>query len=366
MSIRKELRELSTDEWTRYAAAVRQCKAGFIDGAEFPNYDSLVAHHATATANGSSPEPAIGGIDQAHYGPKFLVYHSMIIRSFELCIQHHDPTVAAHYWDWTKDTDEAQTVVPPTSTAFYGAYGTSSNEYAPVGGYFDGFNVSIVNESRVRTDWLVPWATDGISGYMRTSSSQSVLWNTQCEGRTPCMFPYASSSPHLQRVPGMSWADLLGTTSDLQWALNSSSYRQLWCRITYSRDNPTCPGGEEGGLHGMVHVGVAGAIGWANPMGEMFDVRTSPNDPIFFAIHSMIEKIFQSWQNTTGIALQTLSDPCGGYDTSNIPWGHQLNDPIVPIVKTFGSHTGETASSVCSSLYGKAPYAYSQEWSAMQ
>jgi hypothetical protein len=94
---------------------------------------------------------------------------------------------------------------------------------------------------------------------------------------------------------------------------NSSGYANLWSCFW------GVPGGDDQGtLHGIFHQIVGGAWTTTNDtseasLGDVYDLTTSPNDPIFFLHHGFIEKAYYEWRQTVGANIWTSDDPCGKY-----------------------------------------------------
>ena len=69
-------------------------------------------------------------------------------------------------------------------------------------------------------------------------------------------------------------------------------------------------------MHGGVHTWVGGywQLDSGNfAIGDMGDVATSPNDPLFFSHHANLDRIYYLWRLKTGDKLATVEDPCGLY-----------------------------------------------------
>jgi hypothetical protein len=77
--------------------------------------------------------------------------------------------------------------------------------------------------------------------------------------------------------------------------------------------------GKENELHNAVHLWVGGLIvpggGGTRVMGTMANVTSSPNDPVFFLHHSMIDRIWASWQARHGVDSYL---PRSGFDHNNV------------------------------------------------
>ena len=74
-------------------------------------------------------------------------------------------------------------------------------------------------------------------------------------------------------------------------------------------------------LHNQVHIYVGG------DGGTMFQVDTSPNDPIFFLHHSNIDRIFEAWLRKG----QRVFYPDGATISTRAHPGHNRDDYILPL-----------------------------------
>ena len=93
-SLRKEIRNLTRAEWSAYAKAIVAWRDGDLgDKYMFPTLAAFVSFHAEATLNATA--------DQVHEGGNFVTWHGVATLEFERAIQAYDPSVAAHYWDYT-------------------------------------------------------------------------------------------------------------------------------------------------------------------------------------------------------------------------------------------------------------------------
>lgn len=91
---RREFREFSRDERTRFGEAVRQVADTIVDENEDPDtsqYDLFVRMHQLLGAPG------------AHQGPAFLPWHRQFLFMFESALQEIDPEVSIPYWDSALD-----------------------------------------------------------------------------------------------------------------------------------------------------------------------------------------------------------------------------------------------------------------------
>ena len=302
----------------------------------------------------------------------------MLVLEFERGIQAYDPSVAAHFWDWSRDAAH-ENIESVFSARYYGENsGSPSDGYALVNGAFYNWTVSTVADARLPAVLSAPFKGLAAHCLLRGASSN-------CRGVRTCKRQQAGSSnspecvignpfPKLGRNPMMKFmidsGVHLAPHGEVLRCLEKSSFRQLWmCTFYAPQANGEGPGQRESMIHGNVHALAGGLIyddgdGYTHGVVlDMMDLYSSPNDPIFFAHHSQIERIFQAWALETGSQRATEEDPCGGYDDCGpdpCPPGTDLHGPIAPLVNIFGTQGGESSFSACKNLYnGKAPYRYS-------
>ncbi|KAI9179703.1 hypothetical protein H9P43_005033 [Blastocladiella emersonii ATCC 22665] len=86
--VRKEVSAMTTDEWNRYVAAVKQLNQGQ-GGGQMTAYEKLVQEHLDYTPN-------------AHGVDAFAMWHRYFLARFEQTLQKIDPSVCVPYWDWAR------------------------------------------------------------------------------------------------------------------------------------------------------------------------------------------------------------------------------------------------------------------------
>jgi len=350
--IRKELRQLTDDEWHRYAEAFNKFKYGYLSDNPFPNLDSLVSFHAAATLNPrnltSFPGDHNEG-DQAHAGPAFALWHAATMLGFERSLQAYDPSVAAHYWDFTDSP------LGVFNSKFYGeADESSANGCRVLNGPFQNWTISFAKDVDKWTEWM--WQKPNVHDP-----------NARLRGPNGQTLEDLNIS-YLGRRPGGGFFDPPAGISEVHEALSQSNYYHFICRLYYA-DASSCSG-MESHLHAFAHAWYTGRLNPENedvPIMMSFndggDLATSPNDPAWFGLHSMVERIHQAWFWNTGSQLATSEDPCGGYDNPHQRGGHNLHDVWEPKINLFGSPEGESSFTACSRLLGdNAPYVYNQHF----
>ncbi|ORX84628.1 Di-copper centre-containing protein, partial [Basidiobolus meristosporus CBS 931.73] len=130
--VRKEIRELSTEEWNAYIGAVKKLHSGPAPTA----YDKIVAIH-------------LRNVPQAHNVPCFFPWHRKYIREFELALQSIDSSITLPYWDWSLDSQ-----APETSLIFTPEYYGSSGESPCIEeGHFKGWQMSVPKPHCLKRQW---------------------------------------------------------------------------------------------------------------------------------------------------------------------------------------------------------------------
>ena len=221
-------------------------------------YDMHVEHHRTAV-RAMSPDPA-------HAGPAFGPWHRYCLYHFELDLQAVDPSVTIPYWDWTRDRLATSSI---WADDFMGPNGRSTDLQVMTGpfAYSTGQWTLTVNDSR------------NTPPYLRRSFGTriSTLPTATMVNRSLNIVPY-DASPWNGSVPG------------------GAAYRP----------------NTEKALHNRVHNWVGGTMSQGS----------SPNDPVFWLHHCMIDRLWARWQKL---------HPTEPYlPTSGGPTGHNLNDPMWP------------------------------------
>ncbi|KAF7682773.1 Tyrosinase [Astathelohania contejeani] len=86
--IRKEIRDMTNDEWIKYKNAVMKLREEGV-------FDELSQIHNTVAA-------------YAHNHPRFLPWHRMFLLYFESMLQFfsNDQSISVPYWDWTIDCED--------------------------------------------------------------------------------------------------------------------------------------------------------------------------------------------------------------------------------------------------------------------
>jgi tyrosinase len=233
--------------------------------------------------------------DEAHMQPSFLPWHRAMLLHVERELQKIDPTVALHYWNWDSASPNIFT------EDFMGAPGT--------GGFLAEPRFALSNP-------LNGWDTD------LPFSGGELRRNTADHTRDPA----GSMKPLLDMV--VDWNDF-GPTSE-----NWGDVQSFSDDLERSSHNP--------------------AHGWACGSGHLTMPVRSAADPLFYLLHSQIEREWAYWQwqkNRFGTVVNgVLTFPSPSHYDNNGNWntpgnvadwdfrqkGSFLNDGLWPWDGTTG------------------------------
>lgn len=201
-----------------------------------------------------------------HRSPAFLPWHRRFILDFESELQRvsGNPDLGLPYWNW------------------------------PTG----GFNASMWDDNLLGGDG------DPVSGIVNTGPFRAGEWEIVNSS--------GSSAGPLTRAFGQqSWARTLPMQQEVDQVLSTTPYdRTPWNESSNPSFRNELEGFRGPNLHNRGH-------GWVG--GSMLPM-TSPNDPVFFMNHCMVDKLWHEWQ---------LRFPNQGYlPVSGGPFGQNLTDPM--------------------------------------
>ncbi|MFL5844041.1 MAG: tyrosinase family protein [Solirubrobacteraceae bacterium] len=297
IAIRKDVKDMSAAEKKAFVDAVikvKNTKSPFgKNGISF--YDLFVYYHRRVN---NLP------VDGAHGGPAFLPWHREFLYAFESVLIEYskNENIAIPYWDWT-DPASTRAVF---SKDFMGGDGDPRRHHAVVDGPF--------RKGRWHID--VP---------------------EQLGSKNPFIprIDQVADHPYIQRA--MGWTSRIGTANSLPTAAEMDRIMGIgqydakpWTRDTDPRfsfrcalegwGRPTKKGLDETGAHNQVHLWLGGA--WEEQGGIQLGTTTgaaSPNDPVFWLIHSNIDRLWTLWQDKHGQVYEPVS---------GAPRGHNLRDPL--------------------------------------
>ena len=304
MDVRKNIYDLSDNEWSKFVDAMLRIKAKGI-------YDNFVREHQSSMGLPTplfGKNPDLDDRNAAHRGPAFLPWHRVYIRNLEKALQKEIPGVTLPYWDWTMDAElEDSTKAKIWTSAYLGGNGSLDDDWEVKDGPFtasfwpiaDDLNGPVLKRhfgefKRIDGDGMV--LTQALS--LPTSSEIEDLMTEKVYDH----------SPWNRYVPGFR------------------NKLEGWKRAA--------PGQITGSSnHNVVHLWVGGS--WtAIEEGERV-IRygsmvpgTSPNDPVFFLHHCFVDKIWADWQDHQ--EKENPKDKPHYAPLTGGPSGHALQDSMYP------------------------------------
>lgn len=197
-------------------------------------------------AMGTPPGTNSSTRNAAHRGPAFLPWHREFLQQLELAMHEEVPGVAIPFWNWGQDSANPSGS-PIWSSDLLGGNG-DSNGIVRTGPFaFDSGNPNT---------WETVDTSGNIAGALRRTFSSST-------GNFP-------------------------TDSDINSVMQRLPYDQSpWNTGSSPSFRNELEGWIGPGLHNAVHVWVGG---------DMLPA-TSPNDPVFFFHHCMVDKVWADWQD---------------------------------------------------------------------
>lgn len=185
-------------------------------------------------------------VSSGHQGSQFLPWHRAFIYEYETALREIDPSVSLCYWDWSVDA------MAPGDSAIWSAnfFGGSNGQ--------DNIAASINSGPFANFQRFTP--TAGSVGRMFTPGATT--------------FPARLGETIRDQDVGQGYWATRGT---LNAYIGDSA-------ISFANFATTIEA-----LHGTPHIEIGG---------DMRSTPTAPNDPIFYAHHGFIDKIWQDWQAT--------------------------------------------------------------------
>lgn len=300
--VRKNVVDLTQEEKQAFVDAVRTLKHTVPEGSSVSIYDQFVAVHVAAM--GLMYEDAQGpaaGHDGAHESDLFLPWHREFIHRFEKALQSVNPNVTLPYWDWT----DAKALAVLFQDDFLGPNG-------------QGVNLSIPGLGDVQGGPVVSGPFSAANGWI-LNPNLHIKPSGESLGDTLLRFlevPPTNSYP----IPKEDVEQILAINDYETFRLALEGF----IKLDSSSQQPT-PGVFE---HNYFHSFVGGAtfdpaVGRPDPLGTMAALASSINDPIFWLIHSNVDRLWAQWQ-ANGHAGSNYYPAAGGH------YGENLNDRLWP------------------------------------
>lgn len=333
--IRRDVQDLTAHERGEFVAAVKALKrrcspyesgrdflrpAGtppclLADGTASPTgiswYDQFVLWHRML----SECDPVARYHMNGHNGPLFLPWHRQFLLMFEDALREvSGRNITVPYWDTTNDESTRATFADD----FMGGDGDSSNGWALMTGPFKSEDW---NNFPVRNQGLF-WGPSDSGHITRRMGFLGEQKKVKAPPTKPASIEAALGTKQFDTPP---YDDSSDDTQSFRNALEG------WVGDRTSRDanglpdpagrpqNPFDAGPSRGYCapdgwvvvpmrrnmtHNAAHSYIGGVIGatptGANVFGTMAAVPTSPNDPVFFLLHSNVDRLWALWQERMG------------------------------------------------------------------
>ena len=301
-TVRKNVVDLTSEEKDAFVNALRTLKTTVPEGSKLSIYDQFVAEHVGAMGLMSKhAQGPAAGHDGAHESAILLPFHREFISRFEEKLQSVDPKVTLPYWDWTDP--KALDVI--FKDDFMGPNGKGVNIKIPGLGSFEGGPVMSGPFSKASGWVLNPDLHLKPSG---ESMGTSLLRFMQ--------LPPVDNYP----VPKADVEQILAVDDYDTFRKALEGFGKL-----DSQGQITIPGVY---MHNYMHGLVGGAtfdpkIGVPDPLGTMASLSSSLNDPVFWLVHSNVDRLWAEWQED-GHAGSNYYPATGGH------YGENLNDRMWP------------------------------------
>lgn len=299
--VRKSAVDLTPEERTEFVSAVKALKTTVLPGHKTNIYDEFVAQHVSAMGLmlPDAQGPAAGH-DGAHTSSLFLPWHRELIYRFEQALRSLNPNVTLPYWDWTD---------PQAFDAIFQDDLMGSNG--------EGVSIEIPG---------LGIAKGGVvqSGPFTAANGWTVNPDLHFK---PSGETFGSALLRFFQVPPVSQYPIPKEDVDQIQAVDDyETFRQALEGFI----KPNTEGEPTVGVfqHNYSHALVGGAtfdpaVGRPQPLGTMADLATSINDPVFWLIHTNVDRIWAEWQ-ANGHEGNDYYPATGGL------YGENLNDRLWP------------------------------------
>ncbi|WP_017317186.1 tyrosinase family protein [Mastigocladopsis repens] len=301
-SVRKNVVDLTSEEKHAFVDAVRTLKNTFLEGSTVSIYDQFVAVHVAAM--GLMYEGAQGpaaGHDGAHESDLFLPWHREFIHRFEKALQLVNPKVTIPYWDWT-DPKALEVIFQDD---FMGPNG-------------QGVNLNIPDLGEVQGGPVASGPFSAANGWILRSDLH-IKPSGESFGEVLLRFlqvPPTNSYP----IPKEDEEQILAINDYETFRLALEGF----IKLDSSTQQPTSGVFQ----HNYFHSFVGGAtfdpaVGRPEALGTMADLASAINDPVFWLVHSNVDRLWAEWQ-VNGHAGSNYYPTTGGH------YGENLNDRLWP------------------------------------
>ena len=269
------------------------------------NYDLFVWMHYYAARDTIHPKSITeAAIDFAHDGQGFPTWHRLLMLAWERTLQEigGDETFTVPYWDWTENSEECDPTI-------------CSEELLGVTQQEDG-----VVKGKYFKDW-----------YVLCTREQTKELTVMCDpGVRQRWLERATEKQKEAKAKNQGYVMTFPTKEDVNFALrfetfdvppyskeSSCNFKNILEGYVSTKTGYRLPNAHT--MHNQVHIVVGGQMG---------DVPSASNDPIFPLHHSFVDRIYEKWLRKYNKDASVLSV----YDA---PIGHNRNDVLVPLFPVY-------------------------------
>ena len=289
--IRKDVKALTAQERRDFVDAVLKLKTVPSPyGRGLSYYDQFVDWHVRL--NRCNPgDPLMRDVQLGHGGPIFLPWHRQYVLLFERALREvSGKNISVPYWNWT-DPASTRAVF---SDDFMGGDGDPNDGYAVKTGPFRKGRWQL-NVQPAGLEWsasATPYLTRHFGGWPNSPLPAPADVQFALGARRYDAPPYTTES-----APADSFRNALDGFRPPLAAVVACGPDGF----VASAPNPA----KRLELHNAVHLWTGGMVapqaGGARLLGTMANVSSSPNDPVFFLHHAMVDRIWAEWQETHGV-----------------------------------------------------------------
>ncbi|XP_070566801.1 tyrosinase-like isoform X2 [Ptychodera flava] len=268
-------------------------------------------------------------VDFAHAGPAFFSWNRLHLLLFERMLQrvNNDYTFALPYWDFSEAThcDVCNDIYMGDSSA------TSPHR---VLGQFGKFKTLCADAERFHGLGLVCSNIDtSQSTFITRHPGHAVNPSTEPAG-LPAGLPSKDSALYSLSMTAFDRPPQASEPRFSQWLTSPCSFRNVLEGFADSEKQtgrfPPIRSNLHNQLHNLVHSYMNGTLS---------HVMSSPSDPLFYLIHTNVDRIAEKWIRRHRVSMDD-------YPQSNTPIGQSKHSSMVPFfpIKTNGEFLSQSQS----------------------
>ncbi|MDF5729064.1 MAG: tyrosinase family protein [Rhizonema sp. PD38] len=355
--VRKNVVDLTPEEKSAFVEAVRTLKTTIADGSNISIYDQFVAVHVGAMGLmfDSAQGPAAGH-DGAHESALILPWHRELVYRFEKALQSVNPDVTIPYWDWT----DPQALDVIFSDDFMGPNGQGVTQNIPLNNNQSAGPTTASGSEGTSTNMS---DFSGMTGSDAQGPPANIADLSGADGQGPpsdiptisvqggpvvsgpftvdngwVAIPDLHFKSTTQETFGNAILRFLEVPPTNNYPIPKEDIEQVLAINDYNTFRPALEGfikvdstGQQTQgvfLHNYFHSFIGGAtfdftVGRPSALGTMADLSSSINDPVFWLVHSNVDRLWAEWQKR-GHEGSNYYPASGGH------YGENLNDRLWP------------------------------------